>query len=206
MDSLIGVIPDDWAERRLDELCDLLAGPSSAQISLMDRESAEVPVVTPRDLRHNRVADDWAAGVTDTTARGLSRYRLLPGDIVCARTGHIGRQALVTAKQHDWLIDSACLRLRVRQMISAPYLVYYFGHPAVHDWIIRNVRGAVIPSLSTKMLGALPVVVPPDDVQARVAETLSALDDKIIIHQQISRTTADLRDAVLLRLLPGARA
>lgn len=204
MDSLIGVIPEDWAERRLDELCEILAGPSSAQARLKERGATDVPVVAPRDLRHNRIADDCASGVAPETAHELSRYRLLPNDIVCARTGHLGRQALVTAKQRDWLIDSACLRLRVRQMISAPYLVYYLGHPAVCDWIVRNVGGAVVPSLSTKMLGSLPVVVPPAAVQAGAADILGALDDKIIIHELISRTTAALRDAVLPRLLTEA--
>lgn len=65
----------------------------------------------------------------------------------------------MSESQRGWLISSACLRLRVREMVSAPYLVYYLGHPAVRDWIVRNTSGAVIPSLSTSMLGSLPVVI-----------------------------------------------
>lgn len=204
MDSLIGVVPDGWTEARLDEVCEILAGPSTTQVSSTERGSMDIPIVTPRDLRHNRIADDCAVRVTHETACELSRYRLLPDDIVCARTGHLGRQALVSARQRGWLIGSGCLRLRVRQMISSRYLVYYLGHPAVHDWIVRNAGGAVIPTLSTKMLGSLPVVVPPAAVQAGTADILGALDDKIIVYEQISRATAALRDAVLLRLLTGA--
>lgn len=204
MDSLIGVVPDGWQEYRLDQICEVLAGPSAVQINLKEREPTDVPVVMPRDLRNNRVSDDCAAGVTGEGARDLSRYFLRPNDIVCSRTGHLGRQALVTESQRDWLLGSPCLRIRVRRVISAPYLVYYLGHPAVRAWIIRNTSGAVIPSLSTKLLGSLPIVVPPAGLQATVAEILSALDEKIIVHEQISRTTEDLRDAVLLRLLTGA--
>jgi hypothetical protein len=51
------------------------------------------------------------------------------------------------------------------------------------------------------MLGSLPVVVPPEAVQARIADTLGALDDKVVVHEQISRTTAALRDTLLPRLL-----
>jgi hypothetical protein len=56
------------------------------------------------------------------------------------------------------------------------------------------------------MLGSLPVVVPPEAVQASFAETLSSLDDKIAVHEQISRTTAALRAALLPQLLNPAGA
>jgi len=89
-------------------------------------------------------------------------------------------------------------------MISAPYLIHYLGHSAVRRWIAGNTGGAVFPSLSTVMLGSLPVMVPPETVQATVADILGTLDDKIIIHEQISRTTAALRDALLPQLLSEA--
>lgn len=203
MDSLIGTVPDSWKKHRLSEVCDVLAGPSSALLSSVNSAPPDVPVVTPRDMRHNRVADTCAAGVPLAVARTLSRYRLRAEDIVCVRTGQLGRQALVGADQNGWLISSNCLRLRVRQTTSARYLVYYLGHPAVHDWIIRNADSSVVPTLSTKMLGALPVVIPTDDVQAAAVDVLSALDDKIIVHEQISRTAVALRAAVLVRLLAG---
>lgn len=201
MDSLIGAIPDDWAETRLATVCEIVSGP---HVDLVKRAFAEVAVVTPKDLANNRIADDCAMGTSREAAAGLSRYRLESGDIVCSRRGDVGRQALAGEHQRGWLISSACLRLRVRETISASYLVYYLGHPAVRHWIVKNTSGAVIPSLSTSMLGSLPVVVPPQAVQASVAGALSALDDKAVIHERLSRTTATLRDALLPQLLSGS--
>jgi type I restriction enzyme, S subunit len=200
MDSLIGAVPDDWAEHRLDDLCEVQPGP---HVDVVERDVAQVPVVTPRDLANNRIAEDCAVGASRETADRLSGYRLEPGDIVCSRRGDLGRQALAGVHQRGWLISSACLRLRVREMITAAYLVQYLGHPVVRRWIRGNTSGAVIPSLSTAMLGSLPVVVPPYAVQASVGDALGALDDKIVVHEQISRTTAALRDALLPRLLSG---
>jgi hypothetical protein len=54
------------------------------------------------------------------------------------------------------------------------------------------------------MIGSLPVVIPTAAVQIATADILSALDDKVIVHDQISRTTAVLRDVVLIRLLTGS--
>jgi restriction endonuclease S subunit len=201
MDSLIGIVPDDWTEHRLDRVCDILSG---GHVEAVDRGHADVPVVTPKDLSNNRIADDCATGASHEAARKLSRYRLEPGDIVCTRRGDLGRQGLVGAHQDGWLVGSACLRLRVRELVGAPYLVHYLGHPAVRQWIAGNTGGAVIPSLSTSMLGALPVVVPPEAVQTSIADTLGSLDDKIVVHEQISRATAALRDVLLPQLLSGA--
>jgi restriction endonuclease S subunit len=203
VDSLIGVVPDGWKEYRLEEVCGIIPGPSVKQLVPAENGSPELPVVTPRDLQHNRVAKHCATHVAEETARGLSRYRLQTDDIVCARTGHLGRQGLVSADQAGWLTGSGCLRLRTHRIISARYLVYYLAHPAVRDWIVRNAGGSVIPTLSTKMIGSLPVVIPSAAVQAEAADILSALDDKILIHDQISCTTAVMRDAILLRLLTG---
>jgi hypothetical protein len=94
MDSLIGNVPDNWTQARLAEVCDILAGPSGARLSLETRTLSNVPVVAPKDLRNNRIAEDGGAAVSFELANELSRYRLVPGDVVCARTGELGRQAL----------------------------------------------------------------------------------------------------------------
>ncbi|MFL6121420.1 restriction endonuclease subunit S [Actinophytocola sp.] len=201
MDSLIGVVPNYWAEQRLDSVCEILSG---AHMELVTRTSADVPVVTPHELSNNKIADDCALGTSRKAAGRLSRYRLKPDDIVCSRRGDLGRRGLTGGNQLGWLISSACLRLRVRKMISAPYLVYYLGHTAVRRWIAGSTGGAVLPSLSTVMLGALPVVVPPMAVQLSIADTLRALDEKIVIYERISRTTAALREALLPQLLSEA--
>lgn len=201
MDSLIGIVPDSWAQAKLGDICDILAGPSGVRLTLEPRASSNIPVIAPRDLRNNKIAEDGSTAVTPGLADELARYRLSSGDVVCARTGDLGRQALASKGQEGWLVGTGCLRLRVRRPISAPYLTYYLGHPAVRDWITRNATGSAIPSLNTKTLGSMPVVLPPAAVQSVVAEVLGALDEKIAIHDQISRTTAELRDALLPLLL-----
>jgi hypothetical protein len=82
------------------------------------------------------------------------------------------------------------------------YLTDCLGHPAVRDWIACNATGSAIPSLNTKTLGSIPVVIQPVAVQPDAAERLGALEEKIAVHDQISRTKAELRDA-LLPLLPA---
>jgi hypothetical protein len=204
VETLIGHVPDDWAQILLGETCDILAGPSGASLHHGVNVPRGVPMLTPKDIKGNKLVADGVAMVDPALARKLSRYRLAAGDIVCVRTGELARHTLITIEHEGWLFGTGCLRLRPTAAISPRYLTYYLGHPAVREWIKRNATGSAIPSLSTKILSALPVVLPPATTQSAIAGVLEALDAKIVIHDQISRTTAALRDSLLPLLVTGS--
>lgn len=196
MQSLIGAVPRGWTQAMLADLCHILAGPSGTRLRIERRTSANVPVITPQNLRNNRIACDGASAVALDQAESLSRYRVRPMDVVVVRVGALGRQGIVSEEQDGWLLGTGCLRLRPGDSLDARYLTYYLGHPSVRDWIIRNGAASAIPTLTTKTLGALAVVLPPPETQAAIAETLKAFDEKIIVHEQIAATTAEIRDAI----------
>jgi restriction endonuclease S subunit len=204
VETLIGDVPDDWTTARLGDVCDILAGPSGAVLHGETHTASGVPVVAPKDLKGNRIVLDGSLFVAPDAAERLRRYRLAAGDIVCARTGEIGRHALVSGPQAGYLFGTACLRLRAREPVGYDYLAYYLDHPGVRDWIDRNATGSAIPSLTAATLGALPFVLPPERVQTAVSEILGALDEQIAVHDRISRTAARLRDALLPLLILGS--
>jgi type I restriction enzyme M protein len=200
---LLDSVPDNWRRVSLGEVCEILIGPSGTRLALQARTSSNIPVVAPRDLRNNKIADDAVAAVTPEIAAELARYRLKEGDVVCSRTGDLGRQAMASERQHGWLIGSACLRLRTTGSISPSYLLNYLAHPAVRDWIVRNATGSVIASLNTKTLSSMPLVLPPIEVQSAATDILSALDEKIDAYEQISKAAVVLRESLLPHLLTG---
>lgn len=202
MNSLIGNVPDGWGQELLGELCDILPGPSGSRIRSREFKPGDVPVVAPRDLRDNRIVRGGSA-VSPDVARSLGRYRLTVGDVVCARTGELGKQALAGPEQEGWLVGTSCLRLRSSERVSGVFLVYYLGHPAVRAWIFANSSGSVIQSLNRETLRSLPIVVPSVQEQEEMAGILGALDRKVAIHAEICAATSRLRDALLPLLLSG---
>jgi restriction endonuclease S subunit len=201
--SLIGAVPDDWRHAKLADVCSIVAGPSGTRLRLERRTSANIPVITPQNLQNSRITEDGDSAVSVEQATSLSRYQVRSMDIVVARTGVLGRQGLASEEQEGWLIGTGCLRLRPEEPLGARYLNYYLCHPSVHDWIISNGVGSAISTLTTKTLGALPVVIPPTKTQTAIAATLCALDEKIAIHEQIVQTTVALREAVTPLLFAG---
>jgi restriction endonuclease S subunit len=204
MDTLIGSMPETWHELRLADLCDVLAGPSGASLPLTAFAGTGVPVVAPKDIQKNRIDGGTVGTVEVAVAEALTRYRLAPGDIVCSRRGELGRHALVGEEQDGWILGTACLRLRPTDPTVAGYLNAYLGHPLVSHWVRRNATGSAIPSVSANVMRSMPVVMPPTGVRMLVADIVAALDDKIAVHDEISRTTSALRAALLPLLLNGS--
>lgn len=68
---------------------------------------------------------------------------------------------------------------------------------------MRNARGTSIPNINSRVLGTLPVSLPPQSAQRAIGQALATLNDSIEAHQRICETTAEIRDALLPLLLSG---
>ncbi|MGH3695622.1 MAG: N-6 DNA methylase [Pseudonocardiaceae bacterium] len=193
--------PEKWTRVSLGEVCDVLAGPGT--VDRGEYRPSWVPVVLPRNIKHNRITDDELDAVEPQTASKLSRYRLAPGDVVCTRTGELGRNALAAPAQADWLLGPGCMRLRPTDRVDAGYLTYYLGSSVAYAWLLRNATGSAIRNLSTKTLRRMPLVLPSLPVQSEIGAVLGMLDSEIAIHRRLGATTQVLRDLLLPLLMAG---
>ncbi|MBB5111957.1 hypothetical protein FHU28_001796 [Micromonospora echinospora] len=201
MSSLIGPMPDGWQEIPLAELCQVVAGPSNSMIRSVDTDGVPIEVVAPKHLLHGRIAGGSTVLVTPEASARLNRYRLVPGDLICVRTGDLGKQALAGPEHEGWVAGTACFRLHPDPTVDSRYLLNYLRHPAVRDWIARHASTATVPTLTLSTLRTLPVLVPPPAVQATIGDIMSALEDKVALHREIVEVTQQLRDSLLPLLL-----
>ncbi|GAA0921178.1 restriction endonuclease subunit S [Streptomyces thermoalcalitolerans] len=204
------VPPAGWSYSPLRDLCAFIQVGPGQHPEDRGRTQADggVPLVLPRDLRGQRIVTEEAADVPAVSwerARTLVKYELAEGDILLTRTGTMGRCALVTGEHAGWLFHRNLVRLRLpeRGRISAAYLTAYLSATAAQDWIRTRAVGAVIPSLSIRTLGDLPVLVPPAAEQEAIGATLAALDAKIQAHTEIARATHAYRSVLADALLSG---
>lgn len=204
METLIGSVPDGWRELPLGECCELSPGPSGTVLRSADYVVGGVPLVTAKDIGDRRI-NPPAHSVDQAAAVSLGRFAVEPGDLLLVRLGTTARHAVVEPEQAGWLMGGSCIRARIRQGIDlgALYLSAYLTHPAVADWLAHSVRRGVIPTISAGTLADLPVVLAPTDIQRDIADTMSVLDHKISVHEQIAATTRTLRELLLPQLLAG---
>lgn len=202
-----GPLPAGWQRLALRELCSFQAGPAVKGEERTDAQ-AGVPLVLPRDVVHQRITPAEHVGVVPERARMLQKYLLREGDVLLIRTGTVGRCALVTPEFGGWLYHANLFRLRLGgpDRDLAAYLVGYLSAGFAQDWMRKRSASAVIPSLSIRELGELPVFVPPPAERQAIGETLAALDEKVRVHTEIAQATGEYRSALADLLMTGALA
>lgn len=204
-----GHIPHGWSITTLGEICEkgggnIQTGPFGTQLHASDYVDEGIPSIMPSDLRDNRIETSSIARIREEDAERLKVYRVQAGDVVYSRRGDVERRSLIRRSENGWLCGTGCLRVRFGPRGLNPFFgASYLGTLESRAWVVRHAVGATMPNLNTSILGALPMVVPPPELQARFAEIVGPWDEcgTISLHQ--SCTLATLRDTLLSKLLSG---
>lgn len=199
--NLIGFTAPDWATVRLAEVCELIPGAPTKDVPA---GSGTVPVLKPKNLGPGQLIGDTDMVNEDEASRN-SRYSVRAGDLLCARTGTMGRAALAAEEQQGWVFGSGliCIRVKPGQELDHRFLAAYFMSPTAVDWVIRHSGGTSIPSISVKTLATLPVRLPPLRVQQAIAENIDVLTENAAAHERARQAVLDLRESLLQLLLSG---
>ncbi len=206
MDTLIGLVPDDWRVRTLGECYEVTSGPSGSVLKTADYVRDGIPVVRAANIGDGIIRDATRT-VSAETAERLDRYRLSPGDIVLVRIGVTTRFTTVSDEHAGWVLGGSGLRLRVRPGPERPepgYLACYLAQPAVQGWLSDQTRHGVRSTLRAETLSKLPLVVPPKAVQKGIIATAQAIEAKINAHEEVIRATKALRGLLLQQVLTNA--
>jgi type I restriction enzyme S subunit len=207
--SPLGPIPHGWTVTTLGEACEqgggnIQTGPFGTQLHASDYVVEGVPSIMPSDLRDNRIDTSSIARIREQDAERLGAFRVQTGDVVYSRRGDVERRSLIRRSEDGWLCGTGCLRVRfgpngLNRFFGASYL----GTLESRTWVVRHAVGATMPNLNTSILGALPMIVPPVELQARFAEIVGPWDECGTIALDQSHTLATLRDTLLPKLLSG---
>ncbi len=204
-----GNIPYGWKTTTLGEACkqgggNIQTGPFGTQLHASDYVDEGIPSIMPSDLRDNRINTSSIARIREEDAERLKVYRVQAGDVVYSRRGDVERRSLIRRNEHAWLCGTGCLRVRFGPHGLNPFFgASYLGTLESRAWVVRHAVGATMPNLNTLILGALPMVVPPRELQARFAEIVGPWDERGTIALEESRTLSTLRDTLLPKLLSG---
>ena len=174
----------EWKETTLGDLC--------TEISYGYTESAKQEIVGPKFLRITDIASgrlEWVnVPYCPISESDFEKYKLLPGDIVIARTGAT-TGANYTIKESDpkeVVFASYLIRYKIDPKIANPfYIGQLLRSPNWSDYVDVIAGGSAQPGANAKQLGSFDILLPPLPEQKAIAEVLSSLDDKIdLLHRQ----------------------
>lgn len=177
-------------QQTLRNLADIQTGPFGSQLHKEDYVEDGTPIVTVEHLGSRIFTEQNLPKVSDYDKQRLSKYVLRAGDIVFSRVGSVDRCSFVDQAHDGWMFSGRCLRVRPYEKIEPLYLYYFFCLEETKQFVRNIAVGATMPSINTKLLGEVEVSYPNMATQRKVAGTLSAIDSKIELNQQINDNLA----------------
>ena len=167
-------LPKTWKWISLGELSTLI------QYGL--NEKADEMGTGPVYLRISDI-DDFGKIVSGHRKRLLSntidfdRYKLLPGDIVIARSGSIGRSYLITENEKNWIFASYLIRFRINTRLIFPeYLAFCLRSTLFDHHVFKFGRSVAQTNINSKELSLFRVPLPTLIEQEKIVSILEQAD------------------------------
>ena len=188
----LGWFSNEWLHTTLGGACSgrLQTGPFGSQLHADEYQDEGIPVLMPKDLICLRGNLASAAKVSSERAAELARHKLKTGDLLFSRRGDVTRFALIDSHSEGALCGTGCLRATPSADHIPAFLAHFLQLNAVKGWLQQNAVGQTMPNMNTRILAALPLVLPPSKAeQQKIAAILTAMDDKLdVITRQIEAT------------------
>ncbi|APU15232.1 N-6 DNA methylase [Actinoalloteichus fjordicus] len=197
----ISALHDATLERRmsvpLSQICDVQSGPGTVRRTRGHFTATWTRLVLPRNIRLGYLSHEDLDTVNPETTARFAKYALLPGDVVCARSGTLGRHGLVREAEAGWLLGPSCMRLRPSvNGIDSTYLVHYLNSPEAQKWIKERSRGTAIPNISASTMRKLVIPLPPLTMQREIVAAVDAANIHIEQQQRAVAAALRLRDVI----------
>lgn len=193
---------------KLADVCSRIAmGPFGSDIKAENYVDSGVPVVRGANMGNPFVIGPFVY-VTDAKASDLINAQALAADIVVTHRGTLGQVSIIPNEKvaTRYLVSQSQMVLSVDRTRTSPYWVFEFlRSPEGQARILANASQTGVPAISRPVsnLKMIPLPLPTKASSAifhDLAETL--WDNAWNLHLE-SRTLADLRDALMPRLLSG---
>lgn len=200
------VKPTTWRKMKLGEIVvpkGSVSGPFGSNIHSKFFTRDGVPVIRGNNLtigfNTGRYIDDDYIFLSEKKAEELSKSEALPEDIIVTARGTIGQTGIIPKKSRykKYILSANQLRFRIDRQIANPLFVYYWLASKVMVRMMQNVSVNVgVPNLNLGNTRNLLVPLPPVPVQERIADILSAFDDKIELNNKISKNLEQMAQAI----------
>ena len=200
--NLLKNIPDSWIKATVNKYCEVRLGkmlqtePSSEKDELKPYLRAVNIAKAGLDLAH-----EFSMWITPAE---LERFRLLKGDILVSEGGDAGRTAVFDS-ENEYYFQNAINRIRPdsSNRVIPKFIYYWFIFLKVAGYVEMVCNVATIPHFTAEKVKASPLVLPPIEIQQRIAqfldERIERIDELIEKKRVLLERLAEKRQVLITR-------
>ncbi len=168
-----------WDESSLESIAEIVSGISKGR-KVKNINLREVPYMAVSNVKDGYI--DWTTIKTImATEQEIEQYRLMPNDILMTEGGDpdkLGRGAIIKEPMENSIHQNHIFRVRLnRELILPMFFEEYLQHQKAKRYFLRCAKQTTgIASINMKQLRALPVLIPPLELQNQFATFVHQID------------------------------
>ncbi|MGW1397257.1 restriction endonuclease subunit S [Streptomyces sp. NPDC002405] len=209
IDGQLSRIPADWQWMRLGELADVVGGVTKDKKKQSDPDLPEVPYLRVANVQRGRLDLENVTTIR-VPPKKAEQLRLQVGDVLMNEGGDrdkLGRGWVWHGEVPDAIHQNHVFRARIRQGLLMPELLSWYANGAA-KWFEENGKQSTnLASISLSKIKNLPVPVPPETEQGRIAERIEErlvqLRHARVAAERVLRQGGKLRNALLRKAFEG---
>ena len=190
----------EWDALTIAEVFDIRNGYTPSKREPEYWTGGTIPWFRMEDIRENGgILSDSIQHITPSAIKGSGLFK--KNSIILATTATIGVHAMIIA---DSLANQQFTNFSIRKSLSNKYLpiFVYYAFFGIDEWCKRNTNAGGLLSVNMPALQKQPFYTPSLAEQQKIADCLSALDDKISAEQQKLEALKDHKKGLMQQLFP----
>ena len=168
-----------WKKQALDSLADVVSGITKGR-KTKEPQLIEVPYMAVSNVKDGYI--DWTTVKTiQATQQEIEQYRLLPADVLMTEGGDpdkLGRGAILKEPLQNCIHQNHIFRVRLNESLILPaFFEEYLKHQKAKRYFLGCAKQTTgIASINMRQLKALPVLLPPLELQEQFAAFVEQTD------------------------------
>ena len=195
----VGVIPEEWEVKRLDQLANI----DPENLSSHTSPDYRFKYISLEDIDAGRLTGFSEQSFASAPSR--ARRKLRQDDVLVATVRpNLMSHLFFRDYSEDWVCSTGFCVLRCLKGLSSPaYLYAHMFSGAVNIQIDRLLVGSSYPAITNKDVHALRIPVPPLAEQTAIAEVLSDMDAEIAAVETKLTKAQQVKQGMMQALLTG---
>ena len=189
----------EWKEYRLEEACNISTGFAFKSKEYLD--NGKYKVVRGDNVKTGFIYWEEKSRYWNDLTDRLSKYILQEKDIVIGMDGsRVGKnRAIISENDLPAILAQRVACVRAKADFSQDYIRYVIMSKTFEYYVDSIKTGTSIPHISMKQIGEFKFKAPSLEIQEKIADVLSSLDDKIELNNEVNKTLEEMAQSIFKR-------